>query len=99
MFILVYNYYSYLPIMFSVTCQKDRAFQCYDGTCIPREKLCDGVPDCPGLYHEDESDICITTGEKHTCLDWRKAGYLTNGWYTMNPDNIGKCHFVIIGVM
>lgn len=36
----------------SIDCSADD-FRCNDGTCIPKETTCDGVPDCPD--NEDEA--------------------------------------------
>ena len=56
-------------------------FQCFDGSVLPRDRVCDGTTDCPGLLAEDESANC----REHlvTCLDYWEEGFTTSGVYTM----------------
>ena len=69
-------------------CQETTAFQCYDGSCIPRAKLCDNTVDCPGLLREDELN-CVE-GHIASCKDWRLKGYIENKRYTISPGGLRK---------
>ncbi len=72
-----------------VGCREDVTFQCYDGTCIPRDHLCDYTIDCVGLLHEDEMMDCVNEAQLTSCKDWRLRGHNNNGIYTISIDGTG----------
>ncbi len=69
-------------------CQDGTAFQCYDGSCIPYNAVCDGTVDCLGLLQEDESN-CVTA-QIASCKDWRMKGYTESARYMISPWGTGK---------
>ncbi len=77
-----------MSIIIADFCQEDRAFQCYDGTCIPHETVCDSTVDCLGQLKEDES-LCVM-GNIASCKDLRMRGFTQSGRYTISPLGIGK---------
>ena len=66
------------------------AFQCFDGSCIPRQKRCDSVVDCPGSLYEDESAECSAETAASSCLGWKNAGKKENGKYLIQPSGVGE---------
>ena len=46
--------------LISVVDCSDNEFKCQDMTCIPKDKVCDNIPDCPFPDNSDE-DNCPTT--------------------------------------
>ena len=81
----------------AVTCNEDRTFQCYDGTCIPQNRECDGMVDCSGGFSEDETAQC----NRHSftsCLDYYQLGYTENGIYTINPGGLGISSMITCAV-
>lgn len=72
----------------AVSCNPRTAFQCYDGSCIPKDRQCDGMVDCPGSFKEDENLHCAQQ-EFETCQDYFKQGYTENGKYKVNPGGLG----------
>lgn len=65
------------------------SFQCYDQQCIPSTRVCDGMVDCSGLFHEDESEDCLQK-RQHTCKDWWAGGEKRNGAYLIDLYLNGK---------
>lgn len=56
------------------------SFQCYDQSCIPNTRVCDGFVDCSGLFHEDESAECLQQTQ-YSCAEWWAKGMRENGEY------------------
>ena len=84
----------------AVECNRDVTFQCYDGTCIPRSRMCDGIVDCAGRQQEDEPEECLST-KYESCVDYANAGTTKNGVYTISVSGLGKValdirHFLFI---
>lgn len=51
---------------------------------------CDGVVDCPGSLHEDESEDCTREAIQASCRDWKLVGSTATGKYPINPEGLGK---------
>ncbi|XP_050412354.1 G-protein coupled receptor GRL101 [Patella vulgata] len=65
---------------------KDSTFQCYDGRCISKTRVCDGYVDCMGLYGEDEGPTC-TRKSQTSCGSWNALGVTENGKYQLYINN------------
>ena len=50
---------------------------------------CDGVVDCPGSLHEDESEACIEENIEESCLQYKMKGNTGTGNYNINPGGLG----------
>ena len=50
----------FLFIISVVDCS-DNEFKCQDMTCIPKDKVCDDIPDCPFPDNSDEDNCQATT--------------------------------------
>ena len=71
---------------FSEKWNTEKVFQCFDGSVIPKEQLCDGMVDCRGKFEEDEKQC---DAHLKTCLDYWKAGFTENREYLMYEDDNG----------
>ena len=63
-------------------CDPDTEYTCDDGTCIPVEKMCDFVNDCPTGDDEEtcpsncdleSGDMCLWTNDMDNDMDWTIA--------------------------
>ena len=57
-FITFFLHVDFLCTISVVDCS-DNEFKCQDMTCIPKDKVCDDIPDCPFPDNSDE-DNCPT---------------------------------------
>lgn len=70
----------------TVSCDST-SYQCYDGSCISKHRRCDTMPNCPGIYQEDENK-CLNIVQS-SCEEWWLIGARTNGVYFLNDGNEG----------
>ena len=70
-----------LPLVFDITEEKSKGFQCFDGSWIPINQFCDGHRDCSGKNWEDEPLECCKLKLNH------------NGKYTCNSFLYKEIHY------
>ena len=63
--------------------------QCRDLSCISKERICDKISDCPGVYREDEEDKC-TLQIPSSCEELFNVGHRSNGTYTIRVGSDGN---------
>ena len=85
----IFQYNSKLSIS-PGTCSEETTFQCYDGTCIPRGRVCDSTVDCPGVFGEDEANEICLQDNALSCRDWRMKGFTENGRYLVRYAKEGQ---------
>ena len=66
------------------------SFQCYDQTCVPDSRVCDGFVDCSGLFHEDEANECLEKTQ-YSCADWWAVGLRESGEYLIDLSLNSNC--------
>ena len=66
----------YLLPIFDITEEKNKGFQCFDGSWIPINKFCDGHRDCSGKNWEDEPLECCKLKLNHNGKCMQKFLYI-----------------------
>ncbi|XP_078695273.1 scavenger receptor cysteine-rich domain-containing protein DMBT1-like [Branchiostoma floridae x Branchiostoma belcheri] len=89
-----------LPTWDPLGCNSWDEFQCYDGRCYPRHRVCDGLPDCSSIEDEDlnycsyrlTTEQYVTTTASTT---WWWTTAWDNWWTTANTDYYhgASCNF------
>ena len=63
--------------------------QCFDLSCISKERICDKISDCLGVYREDEEDKC-TPSQILSCGELWKVGNRSNRTSTIRVGGSGN---------
>ena len=64
--------------------------QCFDLSCISKERICDKISDCLGVHREDEEDKCAPSQHLSSCEELWNVGHRSNGTYTIRVDSYGN---------
>jgi len=64
--------------------------QCFDLSCISKERICDKTSDCLGVYREDEEDKCTPSQFLSSCEELWNVGHRSNGTYTIRVGSYGN---------
>ena len=64
--------------------------QCFDLSCISKERICDKISDCIGVYREDEEDRCNPSQILSSCEELWNVGHRSNGTYTIRVGSYGN---------